>query len=107
VPIEQTFLLVLAVVTSAGAYAIGVGALGFRPGQLRAATLFVFQLIGMSALFFLANLAIGMLCVLAVRGATGTFVSAYLLNDFTLCTLSALQGVYFECWRTSGGRRGR
>jgi hypothetical protein len=105
--LEQVFLLALAVVTSVAAYALGVGALGLRPGQLRAAILFGFQLIGMSTLFFLANLTIGLVCVLAVRGVTGTFVSAYLLNDATLCTLSVLQGVCFECWRTSGGRGGR
>ena len=102
--IEQTFVLALAVVTSVAAYALGVGALGLTPGRLRAAALFAFQVIGMSTLFFLANLAVGLICVLAVRGATGTFVSAYLLNDVTLCALSALQGVCFECWRTSGGR---
>lgn len=102
--IEQAFLLALAVVTSVAAYALGVGALGLKPGQLRAAALFGFQLIGMSTLFFLANLAIGLICILVVRGATGTFVSAYLLNDVTLCMLSALQGVCSECWRTSGGR---
>jgi hypothetical protein len=26
----------------------------------------------------------------------------YLLNDLTLGVLSAIQGVCFECWRTSG-----
>jgi hypothetical protein len=105
--IEQTFLLALAVVTSVAAYALGVGALGLGPRRLVPAVLFALQLIGMSTLFFLANLAIGLVCVLAVRGATGTFVSAYLLNDATLCALSALQGVCFECWRTSGARGGR
>jgi hypothetical protein len=105
--IEQAFLLALAVVTSVAAYALGVGALGLRPSRLLAALLFGFQLIGMSTLFFLINLAVGLVCVLAVRGATGTFVSAYLLNDVTLCALSVLQGVCFECWRTGGGRGGR
>ena len=65
--------------------------------------LFVFQLVGMSTLFFLANLGIGLVCLLAVRGTTGTFVSVYLLNDVTLGVLSAVQGACFECWRTSGG----
>jgi hypothetical protein len=105
--IEQAFLLALVVVTSIAAYSLGVGALGLRPGQLRAAMLFGFQLIGMSTVFFLVNLAVGLVCVLAVRGATGTFVSAYLLNDVAICTLSVFQGLCFECWRTSGGRGGR
>jgi hypothetical protein len=45
--IEQTFLLALVVVTAVAAYALGVGALGLRPGQLRAAAHFAFQLIGL------------------------------------------------------------
>lgn len=101
--IEQAFLLVLTAVTSVAAYALGVGRLGLEPGRLAAAVLFVFQLVGMSTLFFVANLGLGLVCVLAVRGATGTFVSAYLLNDVTLCLLSAAQGVCFECWRTGTG----
>lgn len=94
----------LAVVTSVGAYALGVAALDLKPGQLRAAAPFGSRLIGMSTVFRLANLAIGLICVSVVLGATGTFVSAYLLNDVTLCTLSALQGVCFHCWRAGGGR---
>jgi hypothetical protein len=101
--IEQAFLLVLIAVTSAAACALGVRRLGLGPDRLGAAVLFVFQLVGMSTVFFVANLAVGLVCVLVVRGATGTFVSAYLLNDVTLCLLSALQGVCFECWRTGAG----
>ena len=105
--IEQAFLLALALATSVAAYALGICALGLSPGRLRPAVLFGLQLIGMSALFFLANLAIGLVCVLAVRGATGMFVSAYRLNDVALGALSVLQGVCFECWRTSGRSWGR
>ena len=102
--LEQLFLLALVAVTSVVACAVGIAGLGLRPARLWEAGRFALQLVGMSTLFFVGNLAIGLICVLAVRGATGTFVSAYLLNDVTLCALSALQGVCFECWRTSGGR---
>jgi hypothetical protein len=105
--LEQVFLLALAVVTSLAAYTIGTAGLGLRPARLWEAGRFALQLVGMSTVFLLGNLAIGLVCVLAVRGATGTFVSVYLLNDLTLGVLSAVQGVCFECWRTSGDRSRR
>ena len=104
--IEQVFLLALVAVTSVVAGVLGIAGLGLRPARLWEAGRFALQPVGMSAIFFAGNLAIGLVCVLAVRGATGTFVSVYLLNDLTLGVLSAVQGVCFECWRT-GGDRGR
>ena len=105
--LEQLFLLALVAVTSVAACAVGIAGLGLRPARLWEAGRFALQLVGMSTLFFVGNLAIGLVCVLAVRGATGTFVSVYLLNDVTLAVLSAVQGVCFECWRTSGSRDAR
>lgn len=102
--LEQLFLLALVAVTSVAACVLGIAGLGLRPARLWEAGRFALQLVGMSTLFFVGNLAIGLVCVLAVRGATGAFVSVYLLNDLTLGMLSAAQGVCFECWRTSGGR---
>ena len=102
--LEQLFLLALVAVTSVAACAVGIAGLVLRPARLWEAGRFALQLVGMSTLFFVGNLAIGLVCVLAVRGATGTFVSVYLLNDLTLAVLSAVQGVCFECWRTSGRR---
>jgi hypothetical protein len=104
VVLEQLFLLALVAVTSVTACAVGIAGLGLRPAQLWEAGRFALQLVGMSTLFFVGNLAIGLVCMLAIRGATGTFVSVYLLNDPTLGVLSAAQGVCFECWRTSGDR---
>ena len=102
--LEQLFLLALVAVTSVAACAVGIAGLGLRPARLWEAGRFALQLVGMSTLFFVGNLATGLVCVLAVRGATGTFVSVYLLNDLTLAVLSAVQGVCFECWRMSGRR---
>ena len=102
--LEQLFLLALVAVTSVAACAVGIAGLGLRPARLWEAGRFAQQLVGKSTLFFVGNLAIGLVCVLAIRGATGTFVSVYLLNDLTLGVLSAAQGVCFECWRTSGRR---
>ena len=100
--LEQIFLLALVAVTSVAACVLGIAGLGLRPARLWEAGRFALQLVGMSTLFFWGNLTIGLVCVLAVRGTTGAFVSVYLLNDLTLGVLSAVQGVCFECWRTSG-----
>jgi hypothetical protein len=104
VVLEQLFLLALVAVTSVAACAVGIAGLGLGPARLGEAGRVALQIVGMSTLFFVGNLAIGLICVLVVRGATGTFVSVYLLNDLTLAVLSAVQGVCFECWRTSGRR---
>jgi hypothetical protein len=39
------------------------------------------------------------LIVLVVRGVSGRFVSAYVLNDDTLLILSTLQGLIWSFWR--------
>jgi hypothetical protein len=102
--IEQTTVAALVAITSLAAYALGTGTLHLERRRLIAASLFTLQIVGMSTLFLLANVALGLMAVLVVRGATGAFVSVYVLNDYTLCALSALQGACFECWRA--GRPG-
>ena len=101
---EQIFLIALTVVTSLGAYAVGVRRLRLSPRRLGASVLMVFQLVGMSAIFFALNVALGLAGILAVRTMTERFLSVYLLNDVTLGGLSVLQGVLFECWRASWGK---
>lgn len=100
--IEQAILIALTVVTSLGAYAVGVRRLRLSPRRLGASVLVVFQLVGMSAVFFAVNLALGLAGILALRSVTERFLSVYLLNDVTLGGLSVLQGVLFECWRATG-----
>jgi hypothetical protein len=55
-------------------------------------------LIGVSAVFFVVNLAIGIAAILLVRLFTPLFVSIYVLNDITLVGLSLLQGLVFGVW---------
>lgn len=105
--IEQTAVAALVAITSLAAYAVGTRAWRLERRRLIGAGLFTLQLVGMSTLFLLANLALGLLAVLVVRGATGAFVSVYVLNDYTLCALSALQGACFECWRAGRGAASR
>jgi hypothetical protein len=93
--------------TSAGVYLIAVGWLGLPRRQLRAALERALDVTGMSALFFVLNLALGALAILAVRNLTTTFVSLYLLSDVSLLLLSAVQGLVFECWRRESASAAR
>jgi hypothetical protein len=43
--------------------------------------------------------------VLAVRGLTGTFVSAYATDDAVWLGLSLIQGLAFQAWRGSAAGR--
>ncbi len=100
--IEQAFLIALTIGTSVGAYGFGVGRLRLSIERLGGALLRAFQIVGMSGVFFVVNLTIGLAGLLIVRTASGMFVSVYVLDDMTLGALSVLQGVVFECWRQGG-----
>ena len=63
------------------------------------------DVLGLGVLFFAANVAVGVAAVLAVRAATGTFVSANLVDDETLAALSLLQGLLFAGLLRPTGRR--
>ncbi|SRR5712691_9197122 len=95
---EQVFVFLLVGFTSLGAYQVGVRTLGLAPGPLAAALRRLCELAGVTLLFFITNLSIGLLGIFAVRGLTSTFLSVYLLDDLFLLLLSALQGIIFACW---------
>ena len=56
-------------------------------------------LVGISVLFLVANLALGVAIILAIRTISAFFLSIYVLNDLSLVALSLLQGAIFFCWR--------
>jgi hypothetical protein len=95
----QLLVPALAVLTSVGAYWIGRRLLGLPASSLRPALARALQLVGVSVVFFLANLVVGLVVVGAVRGLTPWFLSVYFLSDVGLPILSVLQGLLFECWR--------
>lgn len=96
-PVVPIALLVL--VTSAVARHIGVRWLGLNYLTLARAGLATIETLGMGAVFFGANLAIGMTVIAVVHALTGRFVSHYILSDVSLLTLSLVQGMVFACWR--------
>jgi hypothetical protein len=54
---------------------------------------------GLFVLFLAANLALGLLFILAIRGFTPRFVSVYELESLFLLVLSGVQAcVFLLCW---------
>ncbi|MBI4636101.1 MAG: hypothetical protein HY727_07085 [Candidatus Rokubacteria bacterium] len=99
---EQSFLLVVVTLTSAGACWLGARTLGHSVAALGAALGRMFECAGVVLVFFAANLAVGSLAVLAVRALMRDFVSLYLAADLTLLLVALLQGLVFQSWRETG-----
>jgi hypothetical protein len=59
----------------------------------------VLELGGLTVVFLVANLALGVAVVLSMRALSLPFVSIYVLDDASLVVLSALQGAIFGWWR--------
>ena len=95
---SSLLLLLLAIATSLAA---GLVARRAGPGHrgLADAVRLVLELAGISTLFLVGNLALGVAIVLAIRLLSSFFVSIYVLNDLSLVALSFLQGAVFFCWR--------
>jgi len=86
-------------VTSLGAYLVGARRLGLTRGRLGWAIGRALDCVGMGLVFLALNLVVGGALVLALRVATGRFVSLYVLNDGTIVLLSLLQGMVAQWWR--------
>lgn len=95
---EQFFVLLLVGLTSAGAYVVGTSGLGLSGARLRVALGRVLESVGITAIFFMVNLAVAVTVILATRVVMGRFVSLYLAADETLLVLSLLQGLTFQWW---------
>jgi hypothetical protein len=95
---SSLLLLLLAIATSLTA---GLIARRAGPGHrgLADAVRLVLELAGISTLFLVGNLALGVAIVLAIRLLSPFFVSIYVLNDLSLVALSFLQGAVLFCWR--------
>jgi hypothetical protein len=96
---EQPFFTVLVGLTSAGAYLVGAKGLGLSRSGLRQAVGRMLECVGVTLVFFVVNLATGVIAILAARVLTLDVVSLYLADDLTLLVLSLLQGLTFQWWR--------
>jgi hypothetical protein len=91
-------ILAVTTVTALGAYLVGTRRLGLPAGGLRAAAAQTLECVGLSLVFLLANLVVGVVVVLALRLVTGQFVSMYVLNDVAIGVMAVLEAVAFRWW---------
>ncbi len=96
---DSLYLLGLFAFTSLVAYSAARRFGGLGREALRPAVVRLLEWLGLSAAFYLLNLAAGFAAVLVVRKLTGAFLSLYVNTDGTLALLSALQAVTFQWWR--------
>ena len=102
---EPLFILIVAGLTSVGVFILGVTGLRLCKSGLWRALGKACECLGLTLVFFLLNLAVGMLAVLAVRSLIGRFVSLYIVSDATLLMLSLLQALTFQAWREGSSHR--
>ena len=94
---KPLFLVALVGVTSVLAYLTGTRRLGLSGRRLWAALARMLECIGMALVFFIANLGLGIVLILAFRTLTPRFAPLYLANDVSLLVFSFLQSMTF-CW---------
>jgi hypothetical protein len=102
--VKELVILTLVGTTSVAAYLIGARGLRLPGRALGVAAGRMLECVGLTLLFFGANLGVGVLAVLAARALTGGFVSLFLVNDAILLPLSLLQALVFAWWRAASGR---
>ncbi len=95
----EYLVLVLVVVTSCTAYLVGAAGFGLPRAGLWPAVGRVLECVGLSLVFLVANVLVGIVAILALRALTKTSVSVYLVADEALPVLSLLQGLTFAYWR--------
>ena len=96
---EEPFVLVLVALTSAAAYLVGAKGWGLSRSGLRPAVGRMLEYVGVTLLFFVVNLAIGVIGILVVRVLTRHVLSLYLADNVALLVVSLLQGLVFQSWR--------
>lgn len=72
--------------------------------SLRYSLQLLLECIGACVVFVGANLCLGFVLVLLVRGLTGWFISLYDVSDSLLATFSILQGFVVQLWWRSAAR---
>jgi hypothetical protein len=96
---ESVFILVVAGLTSVGAYVFGIAGLGLSASRLWLALGKACEWVGLTLGFGVVNLAVAMCAILAMRSLSGQFISLYMASDTTLLMLSWLQALTFQAWR--------
>ena len=98
-------VVVAAAITSALAWLVARRLLGWRPVGLAAVGL-ALDCLGLTAVFFVLDLTVGLAALLALR-ALGVVVSLYAMTDAMLLVLALFQGLVFSSWRVLSRRASR
>ena len=96
---EGYFVLVPVVLTCAAVWAFEARRQVAPARSLRAAAGRALEAVGLTVLFFLANVATGALVTVAARALNVTFISIYLTTDVALLVLSLLEALVYQRWR--------
>ena len=102
---ESVFVLVVAGLTSAAAYLLGIARLGYSKSWLWLALCKACESVGLTLVFSVVNLAVAMSAILAMRSLSGQFVSLYIASDTTFLLVSLLQALTFQAWREGSRQR--
>lgn len=97
---SQILISSLVAVTSAAAYLIMSRWRPLNMRALRHALGGLLDWIGLFTLFLVANLGIGVVLILLVRGFTPRFISLYELQNLMVLVLSGVQAFVFQQWWT-------
>ena len=98
---EHVAIVLLTAVTSLAAYWIGRRRLNLSPESLGTAIGRMLESIGLTIVFFVTNIGVAMITIVAIRTLTPQFVSLYLADNIVLLVLSLLQGLTFQWWKES------
>jgi len=102
--LDALFLLLPAVLTSAGAWLLGRRR-GRSAGGLRIAVARLLECVGLTVVFAVLNTALGAALTLLARALSQGFVSLYMVTDSVLLGISALQAVALRWWWASVAER--
>jgi hypothetical protein len=96
---ELGFAFLVFLVTSTFAYRLANRVRPLNIQSLVTAAGTLLEWTGLFTLFLAANLALGLLCIFAIRGFTPRFISVYALENLFLLILSGAQAFVFQqCW---------
>jgi hypothetical protein len=98
------FILLLAILSSLLLWVWGQRRLGLKTSRLASAVASALECLGLTAVIYGANLALGVAVTAMARVASGSFLSLYPTTDPVLALLSLLQALVFWHWRQ--GRKG-
>src|SRR5260370_32364844 len=101
---DESFLLLLVLLSSLVTYLVGAKRLGLSTQNLGRAGARMLETVGLIVIFAVVNTAIGVAAILATPTLRHSFLSLYIANHPTLWVLSLFQGLAFQGWRATRGR---